>query len=102
MRAIWPDTAVEENNLTQNISLLRRTLGEGRGDHRYIATVPGRGYQFPAGVSAAAAKAASGEPGVTASIAVLPFVNVSADPDYEYFGDGLAEELITALSKLSG
>ena len=34
IRAIWPDTAVEENNLTQNISLLRRVLGEGRGEHR--------------------------------------------------------------------
>src|SRR5438874_13816062 len=45
MRAVWPDTAVEENNLTQNISLLRRALGEGRHGHCYIATVPGRGYQ---------------------------------------------------------
>lgn len=102
MRAIWPDTAVEENNLTQNISLLRRALGEGRGEHRYIATVPGRGYQFIAAVRAARAKPAGGEPNERVSIAVLPFVNVSADPDYEYFGDGLADELINALSKLSG
>src|SRR6185369_18053144 len=45
MQAIWPDTAVEENNLTQNISIVRRALGEERRQHRYIATVPGRGYQ---------------------------------------------------------
>lgn len=102
MRAIWPDTAVEENNLTQNISLLRRALGEGRGEHRYIATVPGRGYQLIAAVRVAGTKPAGGEPNEQASIAVLPFVNVSADPDYEYFADGLAEELINALSKLSG
>lgn len=101
MQAIWPDTAVEENNLTQNIFLLRRALGEGRGEHRYIATVPGRGYQFVAGVTVGAAKAAGSEPAASPSIAVLPFANVSADPDCEYFGDGLAEELINAFSKLS-
>ena len=44
MQAVWPDTAVEENNLNQHISLLRRLLGEARGEHRYIATVPSRGY----------------------------------------------------------
>jgi DNA-binding winged helix-turn-helix (wHTH) protein len=42
MKAIWPDTIVEENNLNQNISLLRRVLGEVRPGHRYIVTVPGR------------------------------------------------------------
>jgi len=46
MEAIWPDTAVEENNLNQNISTLRRVLGENRAEHRYIATVSGRGYRF--------------------------------------------------------
>ena len=50
MRAIWPDTVVEENNLNQNISILRRVLGDGRTEHRYIATVPGYGYQFVAEV----------------------------------------------------
>lgn len=101
MRAIWPDTAVEENNLTQNISLLRRVLGEGRGEHRYIATVPGRGYQFVASVRAEEADAPRTPPAEEASIAVLPFVNVSADPEYEYFADGLADDLINALSKMS-
>src|SRR5215831_54492 len=101
MRALWPDTAVEENNLTQNISLLRRVLGEQRGEHRYIATVPGRGYQFVARVRGVAPNAAGSQPAATASIAVLPFVNVSGGPDCEYLGDGLAEELINAFSKLS-
>ena len=102
MRAIWPDTAVEENNLTQNISLLRRVLGEGRGDHRYIATVPGRGYQFVAKARVVAAKAAQGQAAEVNSIAVLPLMNVSAGPDYDYFADGLAEDLINALSRLPG
>lgn len=50
MDAVWPDTTVEENNLTQNISTLRRIFGESRGSHRYIVTVPGRGYRFVAEV----------------------------------------------------
>ena len=50
MNAIWPDTTVEENNLNQSISALRRALGGDRNDHRYIVTVPGRGYQFVASV----------------------------------------------------
>lgn len=50
MSAVWPDTIVEENNLTQSISTLRKALGESRKDHRYIVTVQGRGYRFVAGV----------------------------------------------------
>lgn len=50
MRAVWPDTVVEENNLTRNISALRKALGEGPQDHSYVVTVPGRGYSFVAGV----------------------------------------------------
>jgi TolB-like protein/Tfp pilus assembly protein PilF len=101
MQAIWPDTAVEENNLTQNISMIRRVLGEERGQHRYIATVPGRGYQFVSGVKVDAPESVLNESAAAASIAVLPFVNVGGDADCEYFGDGLAEELINAFSKLT-
>ena len=53
MAAIWPDTVVEENNLTQNISALRRALGEKHRENRFIATVPGRGYKFVAEVRSA-------------------------------------------------
>src|SRR5687768_1374487 len=52
MSSIWPDTIVEENNLTQNISALRRILGEKHRENRFIATVPGRGYKFVAPVTA--------------------------------------------------
>jgi TolB-like protein/DNA-binding winged helix-turn-helix (wHTH) protein/Flp pilus assembly protein TadD len=51
MTALWPDTIVEENNLTQHISMLRKALGERAGEHRYVVTVPGRGYSFVANVS---------------------------------------------------
>jgi Tol biopolymer transport system component/DNA-binding winged helix-turn-helix (wHTH) protein len=46
MKRVWPDTYVEEGNLTYNISILRKALGERTGEHQYIVTVPGRGYQF--------------------------------------------------------
>src|SRR3954470_14389304 len=50
LRAIWPELVVEENNLTQNISTLRQVLGEARGENRFIATVPRKGYRFVAEV----------------------------------------------------
>jgi TolB-like protein/DNA-binding winged helix-turn-helix (wHTH) protein/Tfp pilus assembly protein PilF len=50
MRRVWPDAVVEENNLTVNISALRKSLSEIPGEHRYVLTVPGRGYQFVADV----------------------------------------------------
>ena len=50
MEAVWPDSIVEENNLSQNISTLRRIFGETPGSHNYIVTVPGRGYRFVAEV----------------------------------------------------
>ncbi len=52
MKAIWPNVVVEENNLNQNISTLRRLLGESSADHRFIVTEPGRGYRFVADVRA--------------------------------------------------
>src|SRR5687768_13044692 len=58
MEGVWPDSIVEENNLTQNISALRRVFGETPGSHHYIVTVPGRGYRFVADVKIRAANAA--------------------------------------------
>lgn len=72
LAAVWPGRVVEENNLTQAVSALRRALGTGAGDHRYIVTVPGRGYRFVAEVredetpiattASAATKAPAGAP----------------------------------------
>lgn len=50
LQEVWADTVVEENNLTQNISILRKVFGESPGEHRFIVTVPGRGYKFVAEV----------------------------------------------------
>ncbi|HEX8087293.1 MAG TPA: winged helix-turn-helix domain-containing protein [Blastocatellia bacterium] len=53
IKRVWPDTFVEEGNLTQNISLLRKALGEGQNSHQYIETIARRGYRFIAPVSEA-------------------------------------------------
>lgn len=50
MKMIWPETVVEEANLAQNVSVLRKALGERAGEHQYIVTIPGRGYSFVARV----------------------------------------------------
>lgn len=98
MTAIWPDTVVEENNLNQNISTLRRALGEGRGEHNYIATIPGRGYQLVAEVRDITSEttAASGSP--MKSIAVLPFKPLVEENRDAALEMGMADTLIARLS----
>jgi len=161
MKRVWPNTFVEEGNLTQNISLLRKALGETPGGAQFIETVPRRGYRFVAETSQTwtdAEPAAKGDnehtldtstepravvptPNTTSqlarirrtpvfavvaglvvvgiiglvyftgwgkagndasiqSIAVLPFIDESADPDAQYINDKIAESLINSLSKL--
>jgi DNA-binding winged helix-turn-helix (wHTH) protein/TolB-like protein/Tfp pilus assembly protein PilF len=174
MKRVWPSTYVEEGNLTQNISLLRKALGETPGGVQFIETVPRRGYRFVADINEAwdgvssnrPAEAAAAPPvsvaessetvshqdsssstpvvsipavsgrsawftrspafaamaGVVViaivglvyvttggkaengdaiqSIAVLPFVDESSDPDAQYINDKIAESLINSLSKL--
>jgi TolB-like protein/DNA-binding winged helix-turn-helix (wHTH) protein len=174
MKTLWPDTFVEEANLTQHISMVRRALGETPQDRRYILTLPSRGYSFagtvrvvpqernhpvvdidrdtelavpetpisnpPTGIGdkegtqvafrhkpvtwAALASAGlaiiagvvlwlshhSGGREETAAggpvqkrtmLTVLPFQNLSNDPDQDYFSDGLTEETITDLGELN-
>jgi DNA-binding winged helix-turn-helix (wHTH) protein/TolB-like protein/Tfp pilus assembly protein PilF len=162
MKRVWPNTFVEEGNLTQNISLLRKALGETPGGIQFIETVPRRGYRFVAETSEtwgddtpsgnghqerALSLETTTEPTLVPvsnttsqlarykrtpvfaliaavlvagtivlvyftgwgkaenssaiqSIAVLPFVDESADPDAQYINDKIAENLINSLSKL--
>jgi DNA-binding winged helix-turn-helix (wHTH) protein len=59
MTRIWPDTVVEEGNLKVHVSALRRALGDGQAGHRYLATIPGRGYRFVAPVVIAEGQSAA-------------------------------------------
>ena len=100
---VWPDTFVEEGNLAQNIFLLRRALGEGKGEHRFIVTVPGAGYLFVPQVHAAeAAPCARADERAIGSLAVLPFRPLGAEGDKDGLGLGLADALTRRLSACRG
>jgi DNA-binding winged helix-turn-helix (wHTH) protein len=61
IRRVWPDTVVEENNLSQSISALRKALRDTGSDHQYIVTVPGSGYRFAAQVNLVSGENRNGE-----------------------------------------
>ena len=97
--AVWPETVVEDSNLTVQISALRRILDDARLEGSCIQTVPGRGYRFATVVTRPTGETPPPLPDKP-SIAVLPFANMSGDPEQEYFADGMVEEIITALSRI--
>lgn len=103
MDAAWPGMAVEEGNLTVQVAQLRKLLGRAEKGGEWIATIPRVGYRFAAPVERAdtAQRVPSPPPGKP-SIAVLPFVSVGNDPEQEAFAEGLTEDLITDLSRISG
>jgi len=165
LKAVWGDTFVEEGNLTQYISLLRKALGDASEDTRLIVTIARKGYQFTAHVTVgdeadtptlaavhaltaeeplpdpqrgledsaheavahtprhwqkaaivSASAALFGIVGVASwphvgtmtaprsqkvMLAVLPFENLTGDPDKEYLADGLTEETISQLGRLN-
>ena len=96
MERAWPGMIVEEGNLTVQIAALRKLLGTSPDGHDWITTVPRVGYRLLRMEASVAVKA---EPVVLPSLAVLPFQNLSGDPEQEYFADGVAEDIITALSR---
>ena len=103
MARLWPGRIVEEGSIHVHVSALRKALDEHGEGHSYVVTVPGRGYRLAglAGSPEAVPSAAQGLPlPDKPSIAVLPFVNMSGDPEQEYFADGMVEEIITALSRI--
>jgi len=109
MTRIWGSNFVEEANLTQNIFTLRKTFGENPKDHRFIVTVPGRGYRFVAPVETifdtkSAEDQTSGAihttNGQSRSLAVLPlkFLMPKESENGKYLGLAIADSLITQLS----
>jgi DNA-binding winged helix-turn-helix (wHTH) protein len=110
LKEVWPDTFVEESNLSQTIFTLRKALGDDRSEPRYIETVPRRGYRFIAEVRGEEARKNEVEVlqvAATAAIvqeqvvAVLPFLNHTGDPEFDYLADGITDSLINNLSRLS-
>ena len=127
LKQVWPDTFVEESNLTQNIFLLRRVLGDERPAPRYIETVVRRGYRFVANVRVVGGPGDRGgsntdqnpaRPGESQrsifshativddasarpSVAVLPFLNATGDHDSEYLADGLTDNIVNNLSRVA-
>jgi TolB-like protein/Tfp pilus assembly protein PilF len=100
LQRLWPDTVVEEGSLTSHISLLRKVLGEGPNGQDFIETLPKRGYRFVASVKRAAPQAPDSG-GDRAMLVVLPFENLTTGERYDYFSEGLTEEMITELARLS-
>ena len=106
MDAAWQTENIEESNLTVQIAALRKSLGRAKNGEEWIITIQRSGYQFVRhneGVKHTDLM----EDGPTAlmaepSIAVLPFENMSSDPEQDFFADGLAEDLITDLSRVRG
>jgi len=105
LEKVWPGLAVEENNIQVHISALRKELDQRTKGESFVVTVPGRGYRLMGLERISETKQSqSGSPhGPTipgTSIAVLPFQNMSGDPEQEYFADGIVEDIIAGLSRI--
>jgi TolB-like protein len=119
LEAVWAGRIVSESTLTSHVNAVRKAIGDNGEDQRLIRTIARKGFRFLGEVEAEPEPTAQGvrrdnvlhDPtravGPSAltlpdkpSIAVLPFQNLSADPEQEYFADGIVEDIIGALSRM--
>lgn len=103
---VWGDVAVSDGALGRCIVEVRKALGDGATDPRYLQTVPRLGYRFiarvePVATSWSAQPVAAAERGAVRSLVVLPFVNLSRDPEQDYFADGFTDLLIAELGRIA-
>jgi TolB-like protein len=115
--SVWGGRIVSESTLTSRINAARKAVGDSGDEQNVIRTIARKGIRFVGDVqleasaepaSLAAPPAEEAYPPSRAAlplpdrpaIAVLPFINMSGDPEQEYFSDGISEDIITALSKL--
>jgi TolB-like protein/Tfp pilus assembly protein PilF len=92
--ALWPDTHVTPGALSRAVQKARQAVGDDGNQQAVLRTKHGHGFRFVADISVVPAP----ETPAGHSLAVLPFVNMSADPDQEYFSDGISEELLNTLA----
>jgi TolB-like protein/Tfp pilus assembly protein PilF len=108
IEAAWPGLAIEDSNLTVQIASLRRVFEDTAQGANWIETLPRRGYRYigPAvATSDPPAEAGAQPPPALAlpdkpSVAVLPFANLSGDPEQDYLADGVVDDIITGLSRI--
>jgi TolB-like protein len=106
---VWGGRIVSESTLTSHINAVRKAVGDTGDEQRLVRTIARKGYRFVGDVreTAATGSAGAAKPDGTGlpvpdrpSIAVLPFLNLSGDPDQDYFVDGVVDDIISALSRL--
>ena len=117
LAAVWGGRIVSDSTLTSRVNAARKAVGDSGKDQKLIRTIARKGLRF---VGTVRTQANGDEPAPTVTsppdeiraprapitlpdrpgIAVLPFANMSGDPEQEYFSDGISEDIITALSKL--
>jgi TolB-like protein len=111
LRAVWHGRIVSEATLSSRVNSARAAIGDNGEEQRLIRTLPRKGVRFVGEVyedvsAGLVAETESVKPHLAdpegPSIAVLPFTNMSGDPEQDYFADGMSEEIITALSRCSG
>jgi TolB-like protein len=113
IQAIWQGRIVSDAALTTRLNVARTAIGDSGEEQRLIKTLPRKGFRFIAAVREEPASPKAGTPDVSGasdapapalpdkpSIAVLPFSNLSGDPQQEYFADGVVEDIIAELSRL--
>ncbi|TCR67527.1 winged helix-turn-helix domain-containing protein [Bosea sp. BK604] len=115
LEAVWAGRIVSESTLTSHINAVRKAIGDSGEEQRLIKTIARKGFRFVATVTetqpAEGARSTEAEPATPdepaalplpdkPSIAVLPFQNMSGDPEQDYFADGVVEDIVTALSRI--
>ncbi|MCG2631629.1 winged helix-turn-helix domain-containing tetratricopeptide repeat protein [Bradyrhizobium sp. WYCCWR 13023] len=108
INAVWNGRIVSDAALTTRLNVARSAIGDSGEDQRLIRTLPRKGFRFigqvreareAAGPNSGAAREDAPTVASKPSIAVLPFENLSGDPEQEYFAEGMVEEITTALSR---